>query len=297
MPISASVGKGGINLMTDVRRIQEALNIARRLEHLTSIKVDRLVGPETISAILDFQRGHTKVADGRIDPHGPTLRELEKVITAEVESTIRAALILIFEGLSRELQARQTKIPQSIQIGIEEIKSSILTLKGGYAPPDIQFAVYYPQQQRPTFLLAAAVAAAPAVAVAAAAAAETAILLLLAMIAMLIIIQSAPMMSRAIEDLLRKIQILMAEMLDEVKDAIKGVEDLVKRNSKAGMRCSAALILFRKLSNQLIDLLTEPRPTDQLGRKRFEKQIGDLFEKWKKATIDLFECLLSHDAT
>ncbi len=293
MAISASVGKGGTNLITDVRRIQEALNIARRLEHLTPIKVDGLVGPETIGAISDFQRGHTKAVDGRIDPHGPTLRELENVIVAEVESAIRASLMRVLRSLEHELQSRQLQVPQNIQAEIVKVKSAILVLRGGNVFPDIQFAIYYPQQQRPAFRLAvAAVAAVPA----AVAAAEAAILLLLAMIAMLIIIQSAPAMGRALEDLMRKIQILMAKILDQVKDAIAGIEDLIKRNARAGMLCSAALILFRKLSNQLIDLLTAPRPTDELGRKRFDKQLGDLFEKWKEALTELLVCLTSHGA-
>lgn len=297
MAISASVGKGGANLMADVTRIQEAINIARRLDQLTLIKVDGLVGPETISAISDFQRGHTRVVDGRIDPYGPTLRELENVVTAEVESAIRATLMRIFGDLERELQSRQLQIPQNIQDEMVRIKSAILTLNAGNVLPQIQFAVYYPQQQRPAFRLAvAAVAAAPVAAAAAAAAAEAAMLLLLAMIAMLIIIQSAPAMGRGLEDLMRKIQILMATILDQVKDAIKGIEDLVKRNSKAGMLCSAALILFRQLSDQLINLLTAPRPIDQLGKRRFEKQLVDLFEKWQNALAELLACLTSHGA-
>ena len=132
------------------------------------------------------------------------------------------------------------------------------------------------------------VAPAAVPAVAAAAAAEAAMLLLLAMLAMLLIIQAAPAMGRALEDLMRKIQIVLAKETDEVKEwPSRGSEDLVKGTPKAGMLCSAALILFRQLSNQLIDALTAPRPTDQLGRRRLEKQLVELFEKWQQALGEL----------
>ena len=78
----------------------------------------------------------------------------------------------------------------------------------------------------------------------------------------------APAVGRALEYLARQIQSLMSKLIDEVKEGIKGIEDLVRRNSRAGMLCSAQLILFRQLSQQLLDLLVAPRPGDELGRAR-----------------------------
>jgi hypothetical protein len=77
MPIFASVGKGGVNQRADVIRIQQALNIARQQANLALIAVNGLVGLQTIGAITTLQQGRTNVVDGRIDPHGPTLRALE----------------------------------------------------------------------------------------------------------------------------------------------------------------------------------------------------------------------------
>ena len=88
MTISASVGRSGANLRADVIRIQESLNIARRLTHLPPIGVDGWVGPLTIGAITDFQRGAATPTDGRIDPRGPTLKALEKVVSAALEPAI-----------------------------------------------------------------------------------------------------------------------------------------------------------------------------------------------------------------
>lgn len=75
--ITASVGRGGINRVHDVRTVQELLNKNRKFP-LKSINVDGLIGPETIMAIEDFQRQIVKLAhsDGRVDPGGKTLQAL-----------------------------------------------------------------------------------------------------------------------------------------------------------------------------------------------------------------------------
>jgi hypothetical protein len=133
--------------------------------------------------------------------------------------------------------------------------------------------------------------------VAAVAAAEAALLTLLAMVTILVFIQAAPAMGRVLEELMRQIQLLMSKLIDQVKDAIEGLEDLVKRNSRAGMRCSAQLTLFRQLSQQLLNLLTAPRPADELGKARLRKQLTELFEKWQNAMDALLQCLVAQGAT
>lgn len=77
--ISGSVGKGGRNVQTDVRAVQQRLN-----EHMdgsrTKLTVDGLSGPQTIGVITDFQINVVGLAnaDGRVDPGpgGRTLRSL-----------------------------------------------------------------------------------------------------------------------------------------------------------------------------------------------------------------------------
>jgi hypothetical protein len=289
MNLSGSVGRGGMNLAFDVLRIQKALNIARDQDGLSEISEDGLVGPETLGAIQEFQHRHTRVGDDRVDPHGETLRELEKIAAPILGARMRSAILAILDGLESELEARGLQLSVALQSDLDRIEHAAMLLPGGDGPADTQPAIYYPERQRPNFQLAFAQAA-PAVA------AEAILLALLALIAMLILIQMAPAMGRALEDLLRKIQILMAKLIDEVKDAIQGIEDLVKRNSKAGMRCSAELILFRQLSQQLLDLLVAPRAPDELGKQRFLKQLQELFKKWQDAMQALLECMAANGA-
>jgi hypothetical protein len=293
MNLSGPVGRGGMNLAADVLRIQKALNIARDQDDLSEIAEDGTIGPETIGAILDFQHRHTQVGDGRIDPHGVTLRELEKIAVPIAGARIRSAVLALLGGLESELQARGLRLSDEIQSDLDDIEHAVMLLPGGGWPSDAQPAIYYPERQRPVFQLAF-VQAAPLVA---AGAAEALLMALLAVIALLIVIQMAPAMGRALEDLLRQIQILMSKLIDKIKEAIQGVEDLVKRNSRAGMRCSAELLLFRQLSQQLLDLLVAPRPGDELGKRRLMKQLTELFEKWQKALQALLDCMAANGAT
>ena len=149
----------------------------------------------------------------------------------------------------------------------------------------------YPDR-RPRFQLAFA----PAIP-AAAVVAEALLLAILATIALMIVIQMAPAMGRALEDLARQIQALMAKLIDKVKEAIQGVEDLIKRNSRAGMKCSAELMAFRQVSQELLGLLAVPRPPDEFSRRRLQKQIVDLFEKWQAALEALLACLEANGVT
>jgi peptidoglycan hydrolase-like protein with peptidoglycan-binding domain len=79
MPIQASVGDGGVNHRGDALYVQFLLNDWRSQNGLTPIAVDGLVGPETIAAIQLFQLQVTKIVDGRVDPAGPALQNLERL--------------------------------------------------------------------------------------------------------------------------------------------------------------------------------------------------------------------------
>jgi hypothetical protein len=76
--ISASVGQGGRNHIADVRTIQDALNNASPVSGrpMPPLAVDGIVGPKTLAAINAYQRQHLGFSDGRVDPHGPTIRAL-----------------------------------------------------------------------------------------------------------------------------------------------------------------------------------------------------------------------------
>jgi putative peptidoglycan binding protein len=70
--IVASVGKAGANKPDDVASVQTLLNQFRT----TKLSVTKQCGPETIQAIVDFQKRFMTLADGRVDPNGPTWRKL-----------------------------------------------------------------------------------------------------------------------------------------------------------------------------------------------------------------------------
>ena len=83
--ISASVGVGGANRPQDVVKVQNLLNQNRaRVPDAREITVDGLVGPETINAIINFQRHVVGLSnpDGRVDPNGRTLRALNQGVNA-----------------------------------------------------------------------------------------------------------------------------------------------------------------------------------------------------------------------
>jgi hypothetical protein len=293
MKLSTSVGRGGVNQQPDVRRVQAALNVQHRLASLDLIAEDGLVGPETIGAIVRFQRSAgLPQADGRIDPRGPTQRALEDAILATVEAELRQDAERVIQQLSRALLARHMSIPRRAQPAYDAVLQSVQALRGGAMAASVQFALYYPPPRgmvvRP--VMAAAVAV-PLVA------AEAAMLVLVAIVALLILIQLAPAMSRAMEDLMRQLQVLMAKLIDEVDEAVKGIEDLIKRNGRAGMACSAAVIAFRELSARLLKKLADPRPADDVGRKRLEKELVDLMTQWQAAMNALLACLTANGAT
>jgi peptidoglycan hydrolase-like protein with peptidoglycan-binding domain len=73
--LGGSVGRGGFNDPADVRVVQHLLNDVGT-PGVTPLKVDGVVGPLTVSAILAFQRSSGGSTDGRIDPTGATLKRL-----------------------------------------------------------------------------------------------------------------------------------------------------------------------------------------------------------------------------
>jgi hypothetical protein len=75
--IEGSVGQGGDNIDADVRLVQQLLN-RRDLAPLSRLQEDGRAGSSTIEAIRHFQTRYlgTNSPDGRVDPEGRTIREL-----------------------------------------------------------------------------------------------------------------------------------------------------------------------------------------------------------------------------
>ena len=84
--ISASVGRGGVNRSADTITVQELLNRVPPSSGgpVPLLKVDGLCGPKTTTAIQTFQlkQWGWNLADGRVDPAGPTLARLNDFDTA-----------------------------------------------------------------------------------------------------------------------------------------------------------------------------------------------------------------------
>lgn len=74
--INGSVGQGGVNQPLNVRIVQRLLNDWLAKEGQIQLKVDGLVGPKTLGAITAFQKRNVSIADGKVDPMGPTINAL-----------------------------------------------------------------------------------------------------------------------------------------------------------------------------------------------------------------------------
>jgi len=71
--ITYSVGAGGVNRPADVMTVQTLLNGA---VPPAGLEIDGFAGPVTIAAIKQFQSTLIRTPDGRVDPDGRTLNEL-----------------------------------------------------------------------------------------------------------------------------------------------------------------------------------------------------------------------------
>jgi len=78
--ISGSVGHKGINKYLDVSLIQTMLNDTN-LSPMTLLNIDGKCGKATIAQIKEFQHRCINMLnpDGRVDPHGGTLRKLDQL--------------------------------------------------------------------------------------------------------------------------------------------------------------------------------------------------------------------------
>jgi peptidoglycan hydrolase-like protein with peptidoglycan-binding domain len=76
-PLTSSVGQGGVNRRDDTALVQLLLNVERQNARAAELlSVDGIVGPLTTAAITEFQQLYMNLADGRVDPDGPTINAL-----------------------------------------------------------------------------------------------------------------------------------------------------------------------------------------------------------------------------
>jgi peptidoglycan hydrolase-like protein with peptidoglycan-binding domain len=291
MPILRSVGAGGANFRNDTFHVQAALDIWSVADKTASIKVDGIVGPRTIAAIRAYQTRKSLFTDGRVDPNGPTIARLESNLlptaATQLGNTVTDALRKVLHEASGSLLPFQSKASFQRALGLASHLAGQTQENVGIRPAVHLISAF----GRPPVVFAA-VQAAPVVIVVA----EAMMLALLATIAMLILIQMLPTLGKAAEDLIRQIQILMAQLVDGIKSAIESIEDLVRRNTRAGMRCSAELIAFRTLSAQLLAELAAPRSANPIEQEQQVIRISNLFQKWKAAFQAVLDCLAANGA-
>ena len=121
--IEHSVGNGGFNDHNDTLIIQCALNVARVRTGLTPIAIDGFIGPETIGAILAFQRANAGLAnDGRIDPGGRTIAALTSFIGGEEH---------VFGPIIEQVMAIKQDIDQLLSFGPQNATQPLLRIMPG----------------------------------------------------------------------------------------------------------------------------------------------------------------------
>lgn len=286
MPIAASVGHQGANRVADTLLVQALLNLHRRVAGLAPIATDGIVGPRTVAAIRDFQqRTRMRIADGRIDPGGPTLASLETSAPSMVEVQLRTDLLVILDHLGRELRRRGGNVPDALTSRLNIIRSYVLSLSHQGQAPRIGSSSH----RGPEIVLAFA----PAVA---GVAIEALVIMFVALCAMLIMIQNAPAMGHALEDLLRRLQILMAQIVDGIRTTVEEIEKVLRRNPQAGMRCSEEVMRFRTLAGDIIQELTSPRDPDPVRQQQKAIRISNKIKQFQTAVAALWECLIASGA-
>lgn len=76
--ISYSVGRGGVNRLNDVLAVQQALNRILPQLRMGPMPTTGVVDQQFLAAIVELQRRVVglRLPDGRIDPHGRSIRAL-----------------------------------------------------------------------------------------------------------------------------------------------------------------------------------------------------------------------------
>lgn len=72
----------------DVKYVQFLLNDWRHAKRMPVLAIDGIVGPLTDAAIRAFQKAETRIVDGRVDVNGSSIRNLEYLHLARVNSEV-----------------------------------------------------------------------------------------------------------------------------------------------------------------------------------------------------------------
>ncbi len=126
--IENSVGQQGANHANDVVIIQSALNVCRAKSGQKWIAIDGRVGQETVGAITTFQRQERLQSDGRVDPNGPTVRQLKKIMGEEA-AVFGPALSQILDVL-KSVDGLASSAPARVKPSFYRVTSQLRRLTG-----------------------------------------------------------------------------------------------------------------------------------------------------------------------
>ena len=134
LSLTDSVGKGAVNVREDALLVQSLLNRFRPSD-AALIRIDGAVGPQTLSAIVDFQRRVMRMIspDGVISPGGPTFKALCGGDTDGLKIAWGAKV-------DPEFKQKAISICSSLQIPVDFLMSAMAFESGESFSPSIRNA-------------------------------------------------------------------------------------------------------------------------------------------------------------
>jgi hypothetical protein len=145
--ISASVGRGGVNRLSDVKTVQKLLNENIGLiTPLRPLDEDGRIGPNTLSAIEEFQRrvvGMLK-PDRRVDPNGRTWSALTKTSSgANPTPAVGSAKVTYSSSISASKKIVDPYTISVIELALKKVGMPQAVITSTIRTPDEQAHIMY----------------------------------------------------------------------------------------------------------------------------------------------------------
>ena len=132
--LKRSVGAGGANAYADAATVQYLLNCVPKGAGgpMAELAVDGIVGPLTMAAIRRFQMKTSGKSDGRVDPGGPALAQLQSY---DPYPNLPMPLPSYGGGGAKKVPAGKYAANQAIVHGITEAIAAAVAAASGVAGP------------------------------------------------------------------------------------------------------------------------------------------------------------------
>jgi ABC-type multidrug transport system fused ATPase/permease subunit len=286
-----SVGQGGLNRRDDALAIQGLLGDLLIAQGSSPLKIDGIVGPRTNKAILDYQRTTSGLPhDGRIDPNGPTLKQLDVEcanLYASIAFTQTWSVINQFQAAYQfhQLPQNANRIMMEIRSLATGLKPAAMapgadrfTLDGGFRPNAM--ALLAPFRAN---LLAATVAV-------------EIIVVLIFLVFVLFVLTSNPVWQRAARDFVKGIRDRIRAMSQKLRDAVDEMIETIEKaleGSRCAKLCADELNNLKRLRDEMNDLIdTIPaNDNDPEAVKAMKFRLARLLEEITKAQQAVIDCL------